>query len=104
MIRRRKFLFMIVACVVVAMVSGIVPLNYAHKLSHGCPVSHKVKAKTSPCFHDTVTSSFSDLNAIADGPASGPTSPVEVSVRTAQVPGLWSFAANMPVEGPPLRC
>lgn len=104
MIRQQKLAFIIVACIVVALISGIVPLNYVHKFSHGCPISDKAKAKTSTCFHDAVTSSFPDFNVIAGPPVFAPTGPEGASVRAAQALDLWGFAENTPVEGSPLRC
>lgn len=104
MIPRQKLIFVIVTCVVVALVSGVIPLSIVQKISHGCPISHTVKAKLTPCFHDTVTTSFPDLHVLGGPPASVPTIPEGSPVRTAQGLHRWCIAANEPVKGPPLRC
>jgi hypothetical protein len=101
--RRHGLIDMIVACILIVLITGMIPLNYAHKLSRGCPFSHNMKAKLSPCFHDSVTSS-SDLAGAVALPASGPAGPEEVPVRTASAFDFRSPTVNALMEGPPLRC
>jgi hypothetical protein len=103
MIRRQKLVFMVVACALVVLIAGMIPLNYVHKLSHGCPFSHKVKAKVNPCLHDSVTSS-SDLAGIFGPPASSPVGPKQLPICTIQASDFYSPTVNTLIEDPPLRC
>jgi hypothetical protein len=80
--RRHGLISTIVACALIVLIAGMIPLTCAHKLSQGCPFTHKMKAKANPCLRDSVTSS-PDLAGMVGLPPSGPMSPDPAVVLTA---------------------
>ncbi len=97
--RRHSLTSTIVACAIIMLIAGMVPLTCAHKLSQGCPFSHKMK----PCLRDSVTSS-SDLAEMVGLPPSGPMSPDPAVVLTASTFDFEAPTPNTQTEAPPLRC
>ncbi len=100
--RRHGTIVMVVACALILVMMGIVPLNCIQKLSEGCPFSHKVKLQANPCPRDSLRSP--GTTGVVILPTSAPVVPKPEPAQYAQADDSLSVKSNSLTETPPLRC
>ena len=101
--RRRKTIFMLVACALIVVIASMTPLKCIQKLSNVCPFSHKLQIEPNPRLRDSVTSP--DTTGMVTLPASEPATLEQIPIRLHL--GITDFCrstVNPLIEAPPLLC